>query len=221
MNNFDTSSTGTNITFGISYDTNMSQIYYNDFVSGESGFSVERFGSDMDYMLVGTDLDLPYWKPSQLKRMRKQELYDKFIWLELGYHDIDVYKKDDLIFELQDISIRQYYKKYYDETRWHDLECDFVSRGYSQGDAVKINLVQDVDLNCDFFDNLLWNSPISISLTVNDDDISQYEYMDDEYNFDEDKFYQKLSDYVKNEKYHDELLSFVKESMPKDIPYPH
>lgn len=218
MNNFDQSSTGTNISFHIGMDDCIAQMYYDEFVEGQAGYDVEAYGKrNNDYIVVGRDLNKPYYVASKLKKMKKEELYDLFLMYELGYYTIESYKKPELINELMSITIRNHYSVHYNATCWHELESDYTSHGYSQGDAVKINLLQGVSYEKEHMDNLLWNRPIYAKININDDEIYAHEFIDNPYDIDKDLFCDKLSNYVKEKPYHDELIEFINNNYPNSL----
>lgn len=217
-NSFNQSSTGTDIEFMLYYDIDLASIYYDEFVDGgTNSVDVLRFGSrQVDYIVVCDDKDAPHYNISKLKRMKKQEVYDLYVFHELPYYynDIEFFTKDELISDLQTVTRKSYWESYYNNTRWYDLECDFVSRGYSQGDPVKFNNLSGVTFTEEYITNILWDAPVSMVLSVNDEEVASiYDLVSNCYKFDEDEFTTNLEERIRGEVWADELMEFVKENM--------
>ena len=53
MNNYDQSSTGDNINLSVSYDSDLAQMYFQDFVDGADGTPVERLQIGRDSTEIG------------------------------------------------------------------------------------------------------------------------------------------------------------------------
>lgn len=216
-NNFNQSSTGTNIEFNLYYDTDMASIYYAEFIEGVDGTNVLRFGNrKTDFMVVCDDETKPYYKKSQLVKMKKSELFELYCYHDLpyNYNGIDYFTRQELIDDLLTITIKQYYTNYYKETRWHDLECDFVSRGYSQGDVVKFVNISTNNYSQKYIDNLLWDCPIGMILEVNGEEVCDiWDLLDDYCEFDETQFLENLEKIIKDETWKDEVMTFVRKNL--------
>ena len=179
------------------YDNGLSNIRYNEFEANESGSSANiMLGSGhngIDYVVLfdsEAQKDEPYYKKSRLQKMRKEALIDLWEYhnetcIRYGYNT--TYTKAEIIADLMTVTLEQYYRKHYDETRWYDLEADFIVHGYSQGDAVAANdltkhKVWDKDSLC----NIFYDSPLAGVVTVYENDseletIYLGEFLDSEY----------------------------------------
>lgn len=223
MNNFDTSSSGENISLDVFYDTDLAQIYYQDFIVGADGNQVYKIESSREVIayLIG-DSDKPYYKKYQLAKMKKAELIALWLDYDLGYYDIDIYKKSELIDELLNVSIARRYEWLWSMYNWHEFKDHFthgyfISRGYSQGDAVYIiNVGADYDVCAqqESINHILWDTPVSLRLSVNDDD-EFYDLLNDEYEYDADKIIENVNkldidDYAK---------TWIAENMPSEPEY--
>lgn len=198
MNNFDVSSSGENIEFFCSYDTSLAQIYYDDFESENTRLN---FGRDNTLFLIG-DVSAPYYKKSHLMALSKQALYDLCMDYELlGYSaGLDDYKKIEYISDLLNISIERHYQFLISGNNWfhigeniaHDY---YISKGYSQGDAVyivSINKPIDNSLRrC--IDNILWDSPISMYANVNGSEFDTDDFLFYHYVYDTEAISERIS----------------------------
>lgn len=208
MNNFDVSSSGENIEFFCFYDSDLAQIYYDDFESENTRLN---FGRDNSLFLIG-DASAPYYKKSHLMALSKQALYDLCMDYELlGYSaGLDDYKKSEYISDLLSISIERHYQRLLANSTWHGLAENiahdyYISKGYSQGDAVYIvSIDKPIDNGLRrYIDNILWDSPISIYANINGLDFHTDDFMgDDFYKYDVDVIAENIarlpiSDYAK------------------------
>ena len=82
MNNYNMSDTGENIEFNVFYDTDLSQIYYNDFKAENTRL---EFGHDSSLFLIG-DVEKPFYKKSQFSTMRKAQIFELWLNYEFGYN---------------------------------------------------------------------------------------------------------------------------------------
>lgn len=209
MNNLDTSSSGENISLDVYYDTDLTRIYYEDFINGADGNKVYTISDNREILayLIG-DYEKPYYKKAELTKMKKAELFELWLSYELGYND--KLTKADYISDLLSTTIAQHYDFIFNENNWNNVSDYFtnpyfISRGYSQGDAVYII---DVDADYDVLtqsestNHILWDTPIRINLSVNDDDELGYELLDNCYDYEKDKVIEninklEISDYAK------------------------
>lgn len=194
MNNFDMSSTGENIEFFCFYDTSLAQMNYDYFAEYEA--KRLDFGRNSAIFLVG-DCDASHYTKSKLARMSKQALYDLCHDLELiGWSArIDDFVKADLIDALMEVSHKDYYELATKMYSWHDfanhIEHDwYISRGYSQGDAVYIVSLQEAMTKSyrDYIDHVLWDAPICVRAKIESkiasQDFDTEYFLDDEYTWD-------------------------------------
>lgn len=198
MNNFDQSSSGENIEFDLWYDLDLASIYFHDF-EGET--SRINFGRDNCAFLIG-DAEKPYYSLLDLKAKSKQELFNLCNEYELlGYTvSIDDYNKADYIDDLLKISHIRHYEHIFKNNNWHDIsdkiQHDFyISRGYSQGDAVFIVSIDEpiTKEKRQYIDNILWDCPITINLNVNGQEFTESDLLDDYYCFNIDSVKEKIN----------------------------
>ena len=223
MNNYDMSRKGEKIELNVEYDSDLSSIYYQDFLDGSDGNEVYKIESSREVLayLIG-DSDKPYYKKSQLAKMKKAELIELWLTYDYGYNDYG-YSKADLIADLENTTIAKHYDFIFKQNNWLSIKDYithgyFISRGYSQGDAVYI-----IDVGADYdvlacrssIDHILWDTPISLRLSINDDDEFGYELLDDEYSYDKDNIIGNvnkldISDYAK---------TWISENLPNEPRY--
>ena len=223
MNNYDISSKGDNIELNVCYDSDLASFYYRNFINGADGNMVYKIESSRDViaLLIG-DSDKPYYKKSQLAKMKKAELIELWLAYEYGYNEYG-YSKAELIADLKNTTIASHYDFIFKQNNWLSIKDYithgyFISRGYSQGDAVYI-----IDVGADYdvlacrslFNHILWDTPVSLSLSVNDDDELGYELLNDEYVYDKNAIIENvnkldISDYAK---------TWISENLPNEPRY--
>ena len=202
MNNFDQSSSGVNIEFNCFYDTSLAQMDYDYW----SEYEAKRldFGRDSAVFLVG-DSARSYYTRSQLKKLSKQAIYDLCMDYELlGYSvSLDDYKRSEYEADLLGVTIEQHYRYLIANNSWHGLQTAithdyYISRGYSQGDAVYIISLDEPITKAmrDYIDHILWDSPITVRVRV-EDKIASHEFdteyfLDDPYKWDVDDIKNKI-----------------------------
>lgn len=187
------SSSGETIELTVSYDHDLSQMYFDDFLNGLDGNNCERIKLDHnnDIFLLG-DSCKPNFKKSHLSKMSKSNLFEMATDYELlsSYCEAH-YTKIQLMDELVDITIKQHYEHLASRYNWHEIKHHvkhdhYVSRGYSQGDVVLVVSI-DEPVNRGYIDSLFWDCPIHIYLSVNDNDELGYELLNDYYEYDQNK----------------------------------
>lgn len=219
MNNFDESSSGTNIELTVQYDNDLSSIYYEEFASKNVRLD---FGRDSAVFLLG-DVTKPYYKKSELNKMKKDELID----LDQKYqclcpYDYTEYTKKELIDELKNVTIKQYYEYLISEYSWHNLRDNithnyYISNGYSQGDAVYIISI-DEELNNKlrkYIDHVLWDTPIFIRLEVDGEEFNDDDLLDDMYEYDKNSVIEK----VKKLDISEDAKEWVIDNLPNEPKY--
>lgn len=178
------------------HDNDLSYIRFKDFEANASGNSANIMlggRNGIDYVVL-FDSDAakgePYYKKSHLQKMRKEALIDLWEYhnetsIQYGYNTN--YTKAEIIAELLTVTLEQYYHNHYNETRWYDLESDFIVRGYSQGDAIAVNdLTKQKIWDKESLCNIFYDSPLSGMVTVYENDavietIYLDEFLDSEY----------------------------------------
>ena len=197
MNNYNQSSTGENIELHCFYDGDLSQIYFNDFESENTRID---FGRDSIMFLIG-DADKPYFSELDLKAKSKQAIFD--LCLDFNFIDYSVslndYKKSEYISDLLKVTHKQYYELITSQFYWHDLkekiQHDFyISRGYSQGDAVYIVSIDKPIDNAmrEYINHILWDSPVYIRAKINDNEYDEDSFLNDLYEWDRYKIIERI-----------------------------
>ena len=217
MNNYDMSSQGENIEFSCCYDVDLASIYFQDFVKQEA--TRLDMGRNSAMFLIG-DSDASHYKRSQLKRMSKQSLYDLCINFELlGWSDfLNAYVKDELIDELLSISKKRFYELLIKVYSWHEVGSHitddyYISRGYSQGDAVYIVSLDEplTDRRKQYLNQLFWDCPISMRAEVNGVDYYEDSFLNDLYEWD----LKAIEDNIKKMPISDYAKGFLIENLPE------
>ena len=208
MNNFDSNSEHENIEFNVSYDGDLSCIYFEEFEQENTRI---KFSRDSSLFIIG-DVDKPLYKKTQLNKMTKDELIelDQKFQLLCPY-DYSEIKKSYLIDELKEVTIKKYYEYLVSEYSWRDIndyfEHDYyISRGHSQGDAIYVVNVDEAFTKetKENIDHIFWDAPVYISIEIGDnDEIRELDLLDDVYEYDKDEVMSKImamndvSDYAK------------------------
>lgn len=211
MNNYDKGSSGDNLELNISYDNDVSQIYFNDWLQGAYGTEVNRIdlGGRDNYLYLIGDSDAPYYKKSVLTKMNKTSLWQLFNDYDLGYGDITDFKKSELIDELRDLTILKHYKYLASQYSWGSIQNHithdyFISRGYCQGDAVLIVSIECMTTEYkNYINHLFWDDPVYISIIVNDHEYREYDLINDTYDYDKGELKEvicklDITDYAKS-----------------------
>ena len=207
MNNYDISSSGENIDFFCSYDSHLAQIYYDEFESENTRLN---FGRDNSLFLIG-NVSAPYYKKSQFTTMSKKDIFELWLLYDFGYNvSINDYLAHEYISDLLAVTIEQHYQQLIANYAWHDISEHiahdyYISRGYSQGDAVYIvSIDKPIDNGLRrYIDNILWDSPISMYANVNGLEFCESDFLgDDFYKYDTEAISENIarlpiSDYAK------------------------
>ena len=211
----------------VSYDTDLSELYFNDFQKGHMSDNVNLFfGSrETDYLVIFENekvLNESYYKKSKLSRMNKDELCG------LNYfHDLILWRnknllKSELIDNLLSVNNEEYYRNNYEKEHYQDLDFDFAIRGSSQGDYCKVKIVGNVEkwINKEYLTNLFYSTPISgiIEVFKNGSLIDDFQLYDlanfNEYDsYDKDKLIAMISDYCSNKDYKDLLVTYLNDNL--------
>ena len=219
--------------FRVSYDCDLSSIYFEDFKSDIEDHSLWMGDRQTDYLVIFENekvISKPYYTKTYLRNLTKQELYDLAVYYELIYDNgnQDIFTKAELIESLYCIRVEDYYKKHYEESSYHELDYDFSICGYSQGDAVKIKLVGNVEkyINAEFLTNIFYDTPLQgeIIISLNGEEIDEINFNEIEgfemYSYyDKDDLLKLISDHCINEEYHALLIDYLESNMPNDAVY--
>ena len=220
----------------VSYDTDLANLYFNDFKEGHMNDNVNLFfGSHQTNYLVIIENEKvaksSYYKKSKLDRMNKACLNEL---LEKNNHDIiytcnaEDMTKSDMIDCLLEIDNQEYYSKHYDNEYYQDLDYDFSISGYSQGDYCKVKLIGNVEkwINKEYLTNVFYDTPISgvIEVMKNGSLIDEFNLYDlanfNEYDYyNKDKLIAMISDYCSNKDYKDLLVTYLNANLNDIIGY--
>lgn len=206
MNNFDTSSTGENIEFYCHFDTCLSQMYFDEFASETVQVEIGRNA----FAFILGNASKPFHRKAALREMKKDRLFDLCRDYEIlsFYDNLKDYTKPELISELLGVTIEQHYTLAA-QGGWgafiDSIEHDYhQSNGYSQGDsAIIISVDEPITPSMrEHYNHILWDSPISIRATVNDEEFFEEDFLTDYYEWDRDAVKAKIlalpvSDYAK------------------------
>lgn len=208
MNNYDMSSKGEDINFLCHYDIDLASIYYDDFNRHEA--TRLDVGRNSAVFLVG-DCHRPYYTKAMLRKLSKKAIFDLCEDYDLlGYScDIDRYKRAEYEADLLGVTIKQHYEYLIAQHGWNSLgeaipHDWYISRGYSQGDAVFIvSLDKPIDDRMrQNIDHVLWDCPIAIRATIDDKEFYEDDFLNEAYEWDADEVKAKIkalpiSDYAK------------------------
>lgn len=216
----------------ICYDTDLANLYFNDFQNGHMNDNINLFfGSrETDYLVIFENekvLNESYYKKSKLARMSKDELYGLNYFHDLIWRTADLLKSE-LIDNLLSVNNEEYYKNHYEKEYYQDLDFDFATKGYNQGDYCKIKLVGNVEkwINEEYLTHLFYDTPISGTIEVfkNGSLIDEFNLYDinnfNEYDsYDKEKLIDMIADYCNNKDYKDLLITYLNENLSDTIDY--
>lgn len=176
--------TENNIEILCGYDHDLANIEYDDFLENLPGY---KFYKDRDVLVIG-ELTNKHFKKWKLQKMKKADLQELYLQINESYGD--EYTKKELVDELMYTTHEEYYNMYCRETYFHNIECDFTVVGFSQGDYKKVIILKDSPdveyINKELLTNLIYCSPVTVLVTVDDENTYIDEYLDDRYNVDKD-----------------------------------
>ena len=217
----------------ISYDTDLANLYFNDFEKGHMNDNINLFFGkrENDYLVIFENekvLNESYYKRYKLNRMNKVSLYELLEKHNRNICNIEHITKLDMIDCLLEIDNQEYYKNHYEKDCYDNLEFDFAVRGHSQGDYIKVKLVGNVEkwINEEYLTHLFYDAPTSGNIEVFKNGILIDEfYLNDLANFDEydsydkDKLIAMIKDYCNNEDYKDLLVAYLDKNLNDTIDY--
>ena len=206
----------------VSYDTDLAELYFNDFQKGHMNDNVNLFlgRRQTDYVVIFENekvLNESYYKKSKLARMTKDELCDLNYYHELTWQAENLLKSE-LIDNLLSVNNEEYYKNHYEKDYYQYLDFDFSISGHSQGDYCKIKIVGNVEkwINKEYLTHLFYDTPLSgiIEVFKNGSLIDDFQLYDlanfNEYDFyDKDELIAMISDYCSNKDYKDLLVTYL------------
>lgn len=214
------------------YDIDLGRIWWNDFLNENEHLKFYHCRS-LAYLVLFAKGEKE--KAALNRNALEEKEFDELLELAENFDlFINGADKEDLINELMFVTKEQYYKHHYESTAWSNLESDFIARGYSQGDAVVVKLVGEVEVTKEQIENLLYDTPISGVLTVYEsngdadylsdmeweeiDQIYLEEYLPALYDWDKEQFLFSFA-----EKYNGEdkgaILRFLEQKLPEALSY--
>lgn len=217
------------ITFehNISYDSDLSQIYYDEFINNASGRNeVQSFENYLVIYGQSVKTTDKHFKVSHLQKMLKSELLALCDNLDIYYYDYDT--KKDLIDYLVSVDNEDYYKRHHKNSYYNELEYDYSVAGNRQGDDIKVKIVGNVEtfINETYLTNIICNSPMSgnIEISVNGElleEISIYEFITNEYDyFNKESFIKQLGNYLKGDCFYKTLLlEYLEDNLSDELRY--
>ena len=188
--------------YSIFRDYDMAAVYYQEFVEGDAGYTVDLYGKT-DYLVIfesEQSAEKPYYRRTKLKAMHHDDLLD--LWQNYFTEYTCFYKmpKSELIDELLKITRRKYYANHYEQNGFRNIEeYDFSVAGYSKGDIIKVCNADDIPcITTDFIRNLFYDTPIHAEAEVwkREDSDCAWELVDDFYLCDYTNIYAPLHEQV-------------------------
>jgi len=214
----------------IIYDNWLSQFYFDDFMKGHTGVTVQSLGGrQTDYLVIyGDDVSMTddYFNVDYLESLSNEDLIELLDSLE--YYNYDEDDREDMIHQLQQIDNEDYYLRHFSNNRWYDLDSDFVINGYSQGRNIKVKLLGNAKetITADYLTNLFFDAPIDgrIDVTINgvlENEIYVCEYLADSYNWDKDAFINALSECksLTDKDYFNLLVEWLSDNLKNTLEY--
>lgn len=203
--------TDDNIEIVFGYDYDLANIEYDNFLENLPGY---KFYKDHDVLVIG-DLTNKHFKKWKLQKMKKADLLELYLQINDCYGDD--YTKKELINELMNTTHEEYYNIYCRETYFHNIECDFIITGYSQGDYKKVVIIdgtKDVGyINKELLKNIFYDTPFTVSVKVDDENIYIDEYLDDLYNVNEDDIINAIDKINQPEEIKSKIKQLIEENI--------
>lgn len=198
------------------YDNDLSQIHYDFFV--EDNNVITMGDRQKDFMIVSPNVDPnddTMFSKAELRKMSAEEVTQLHADLELSYYGAYYDpNKEQMIDDLVNVTVAEYYKKLYTNERWYDLPYDVISRGFCQGDAVAVVFHKCRHMDVETIDNILWRSPITIRLTDHESGEEWHieEDMDTPYEYDRDELLEAWKPHLPEAAY-----EFLEEKLPSNL----
>lgn len=240
MNNLDQSSTGVNLELNVTYDNDLSQMWFDDTFENiyrEGGSLINNYSRVNVYLYtqygnISNDFDLADIENYNVKKCTVKALKD-FLKDELGMDkslvnsliksellaevvDFHSYNLDGLLLAFEVLDIIPLYSV-------------ISTRGYCQGDYAEIILPFELfdnkeptkeELNSykKEVDQLFWDQPIYINFNINDEEFCINEFLNDMYKYDQKEILQIVNDNLEHEK-KAYIISWLEENLPSDPSY--
>lgn len=197
------------------YDHDAAPQLWEDFKDQYSGYMhVFQSRNGANYIVFG-DLERPQFKASHLKAMSKYDLG------ELHGDVIDRWQGDmtkaELIEELMEVTTLDFYTTVYANRTWHNLDSTYTLMGYSQGDAVKVLVLDSLPETFltpskDHLHNLLFDSPIRGTIRFKGERLYIEDMLDDLYKYDKVQVLYKAADVHRGR---EDLILFLNALLPR------
>ena len=212
----------------IIYDAGLSSIYYNDFINGHTGVTVQSFGNrQTDYIVIyGDNVKMTdiYFDINYLESLSNDELIE--LLDSLQFYNYDEEDREDLIYQLQQFDNEDYYSRHFESVNWYNLDSDFNVTGYSQGDNIKVKLLGNVSeyYDEDGLTHLFYDSPISGVVNVYSngeliDELFVGDLLDDSYDWDKVQFINNVSNATLDKGYHALLNQWLLDNLNDELEY--
>lgn len=228
-NNFDQSSTGVDIELRIFRDCDLAQTYYEEFISGVDGTYVKRYRDRrgaLEFLAIWADEEDAQTLQAPLSEFQQMEFDELEHLYELHSGEL-FYGEEDERAEMEDWLASKFTaekmmdSRHAEKLSWYDLDCEYISTGYSQGDAVRVWISDKAKeempylLNSKHIDNILWDVPVYGLLLVDEVEYYLHEMLDDVYAYDKDEL-------IKNfREHHDDMPEAVYQFLEANLPeYP-
>ena len=218
------------ITFehNISYDNDLASSYYNDFINGHTGITVQSFGNrQTDYIVIyGDDVKMTdnYYNIDYLESLSDDELIE--LLDNLQYYSYDEEDREDLIYQLQQFDNEDYYSRHFESVNWYNLDSDFSIVGYSQGDNIKVKMLGNASdyYNEDGLTHLFYDAPVNGRIDVYSngeliDELYADEYLANYYNWDKVQFINNVSNATLEKGYHALLNKWLIDNLDEELKY--
>ena len=174
-----------------------------------------------DFLLLACRIQYPNSSLYDAFKEVKMEFFDNCKWSELSFDDIYDYLTDSVFYcehgELYD----ELNDNYYSHLKAGDFlvkNYDVIRvRGYNQGDEADILVFDEVqslfgkgfDFN-EMFVNLFYDAPISGTININGEEVNVNQFLNDDYEWNEQEFLINFISYCKYLKSYRTIKSFFK-----------
>ena len=173
------------IEYSIFRDYDIAAVYYQEFVEGYAGYTVDIYGNAHYLVIFESEQSAEklYYRRTKLKAMRHDDLLDLWQNYFMQYIGFDEMTKSELIDDLLKITRRKYYANHYEQNGFRNIEeYDFSVAEYSQGNIIKVCNADDIScITTDFIRNLFYDTPIHAEAEVwkREDSDCAWELVDD------------------------------------------
>lgn len=182
-----------NIDHNIFLDFDLARHHFEDFKHNTEydhhALFLEDNRNGISYLVIG-DLDSPRFTQEDFDSHSEDEIREILEMCEVYYEDET---KEEMKEEFLSITQEEYYRKTHENRYYQDLPYTFRINGYSQGDEVKVQII-DPDfeptkwITEQFLSNLFYDAPFYGVITYLDKEIYVDGFMDSVYEWDKDEF---------------------------------